>query len=188
MHERLDDLHIPHGWHAYGAGSHTWFYFSRDLTEWLPHLMDYFDTRDIAVPTSFTYVSIAPTYTVYDWTVELDRTALEFSALEVLGVGNFRVTGSGTATVVTGALYKPGHEYTVTLNAPGGTSERQSVQANHQGRLALSLDLGPGNPYQQYSPLAEQASSGTLAGADDLPFYVRGNGSRFFQTTVFVWQ
>ena len=39
MHERLRTLHIRHVWDDYGAGTHDWPYWRRDLRQTLPDLM-----------------------------------------------------------------------------------------------------------------------------------------------------
>lgn len=180
---RLTELGIEHGWNEVAGGTHTYEFFQQYLVEWLPHLMDFFAT-DHDLPASFTYVSIKPEYTVYDWTVHIERPALEFSALQVTGADRFTLTGSGTADVVTGALYEAGETYTVTSTGPDGAAEERSVVADGEGRLVLDFDLGPVNEFQQFTDDAEDG-----APADDpgnLPFFVRGDESRFFVTEVSV--
>ncbi len=184
FHARLADLGIEHGWNEVAGGTHTYEYFQQYLVEWLPHLMEYL-AAERELPASFTYVSIKPTYSVYDWTVRIERPALEFSALEVAGADRFSVIGSGSANVVTGALYEAGETYTVTATTgPVGEAEEQLVAADGEGRLQLTLDLGPGNPNQQFTADAEGGAPAD--GSEDLPFFVRGGGSQFAVTEVTV--
>lgn len=188
VHDRLVDLGVPHLFEPYGTGEHTWTYFSRDFTDWLPHVMDYFARETepesfTRVPKSFSYSSINPEYSVYDWTVQVQRPALEFSALEIRDAKRFSVIGSGTATVVTAPLYEPNGLYNITTFGFDGWTHSET-RADRGGRLKLTLALGPGNPFQQYSPAADQASTG--GGPYDAPFYIRGNGSRFNRRTVSV--
>ena len=114
--------------------------------------MDYF-ARHTAVPTFFTFASITPDYTVCNWTVRVQRPALEFSTPEVAGAEAFSVLGIGTAMVVTGARYR------VTTTGSNGSKKQQLVRADDTGRRSLTLDLEPGNPYQQYTQAAEQADA-----------------------------
>jgi hypothetical protein len=188
VHDRLENLGVPHLFDPYGPGEHTWTYVSRDFIDWLPHVMKYFAREAepesfTRVPSSFTYSSIRSQYAVYDWTVEVQRPVLEFSALEVAGARRFSVIGSGTATVVTAPLYDPYAPHTVTTLGIDGWRHR-IVRADHEGRLTITLALGPGNAFQQYSPAADGAS--TEDGPADTPFYVRGNGSRFYRSSVSI--
>ena len=63
-------------------------------------------------------------------------------------------------------------------------SSVRSATADAQGRLTIPLALGPGNPYQQYSPQAETSSTGPSP--DDVPFHARGNSSRFNRAEVTI--
>ncbi|MBL7490259.1 hypothetical protein I6A62_19705 [Frankia sp. AgW1.1] len=187
LHNRLTELGIPHYFDAYGPGQHTFTYFNRDLAQWLPHAMRFFAEKH-TLPTAFTYASIKPAYTAYDWTVTVKRPALEFSALEVASAERFSVVGSGTATVVTGALYAPGVKYRITTAAAGG-SKTDSVTADGNGRLTLPVDLGPANPAQQYTAAADHTTpTGNTAPSaiTDPPFYTRGNGSSFYRTQILI--
>ncbi|MBL7490260.1 hypothetical protein I6A60_36420 [Frankia sp. AgB1.9] len=184
--ERLQRLGIKHSWTLDPNGMHDSPSTQRHLVEWLPHLMSYFATRH-SLPTSFTYDSIDPSYNVYDWTVTMKRPALEFSALEVKGADRFTVAGSGTAQVVTGALYVPGRKYEVTVASPGNTAAAQSLRATADGRLDLTVPLGPGNPRQQYLGVPTNPP-GTPGSNTGMPFYVRGDASKFTQVTVTITQ
>jgi S-formylglutathione hydrolase FrmB len=203
--QRLTQFNIPHYFDDYGPGDHSWYYWQRDLVQWLPHLMAYFNGHqyptfngnqtvvsaghDSNTPRSFIYTSIDPNYAQYNWSVTIDRPALEFSALEVDQPRQFSVIGSGTATVVTAGAFTPGHTYNVTSTTSSGQTTMQSVIADTDGRLTIPLTLGPGNPYQQYSPQADQAGVGATpppGAITNLPFYTEGNGSFFYQTTVAI--
>jgi S-formylglutathione hydrolase FrmB len=191
MNEKLDDLNIPHIFDDYGTGEHSWTYWKRDLTWWLPHLMHYFSETPATatVPRKFTYVSMDPSYNQWGWTVAIDRPSLEFSALEVDGKNQFSVIGSGTASVTSGAGYSPGGKYKLSITDAKGTSKR-TVTANSKGRLTVSLDLGPGNPAQQYTTTASESGSQSNGDAANVvenpPFYTSGAGSLFYKATVKV--
>ncbi|MQY27316.1 alpha/beta hydrolase [Nocardia aurantia] len=178
LHNRLDELHIPHTFVAYPGGDHTWSYFRNDLADWLPRAMRYF-AGPPPVPTTFTYASIRPQYQVYGWSVTTHRPAVEFSALTVTGTG-FSVVGSGTADVVTGPAYRPDTRYQLTENSATGPTITNST-SDHDGRLHLTVELGPANTEQQYTP-REQPSSHPANAVTDTPFPAAG--SDFYRTTV----
>ena len=72
---------IPHLFDDYGAGGHAWFYWQRDLKESLPDIMQTF-AHPPAAPRTWDYKSIDPAYSVWGWSVKIDRPALEFSELK----------------------------------------------------------------------------------------------------------
>lgn len=150
LHDRLATLGYPHVWNDYGAGGHTWFYWKRDLRQFLPRLMDRF-AAPAPPPEPFRYRTIDPVYEVWGWRVEIDRPAAEFSALRGASADGFRLTGSGSATVTSAALYEPGARLTLRVADHAGVRE-QEVTVDETGVLAVDVSLGPGNPEQQYSP------------------------------------
>lgn len=152
FHDRLDLLGIPHLWDDYGPGGHEYFYFSRDLAELLPALMQVF-AHPPAPPVHFNFTSIATSYHPYGWTVGVTRPALEFSELHGAGRSGFELRGSGSAQVTTARYYRPGQVLKVQVRNLEGESTRL-LSADASGRLSLALTLGPGNPYQEYSPEA----------------------------------
>ncbi|MBZ3900372.1 alpha/beta hydrolase [Streptomyces griseiscabiei] len=187
LHERLLTLGTRHRWHDYGAGSHTWPYWQASLRAWIPHLKACFarHAQHPEIPRSFTFSSIRPQYSTYGWSVRMRRDVTEFSALKVARTGHFTVFGNGAATVRTPPLARPGSRHSLTVHDREAASVR-TVSADSQGRLAITVSLGPGNPYQQYSQEAEASSSGPSP--DDVPFHVRGDGSRFHRAEVTILQ
>ena len=149
MHNRLVELGMPHIWDDYGPGGHTWPYWQRELRKTLPDLMSTFDNPP-EPPSPFSFTAVEPTYSVYGWTVAMDRSVLEFSRLEGANMNGFHLTGSGAAIVTTAAYYLPGAAYSATLTGPfeGNTL---ALVADPNGRLSIPLTLGPDNPYQQYT-------------------------------------
>jgi hypothetical protein len=152
LHQRLDELGIPHLWDDYGAGGHDWYYWNRDLEQLMPQLRQVFANPPPA-PSPFSVRSIEPRYDAYGWHVQVDRPALEFSELRGAGPSGFALRGSGTGTVTTPALYAPGSQATVQM-LRGDGSQAQRVAVGVDCRLRLTVPLGPGNPYQQYSAQA----------------------------------
>jgi len=145
--QRLTALGIRHSFDDYGPGGHDWPYWRRDLTETLPSIMAAFADPPPA-PSPFTFTAVEPTYGVYGWTVSVARPALEFSTLKDAGPSGFGITGSGTATVTTGRLYRPGSVHAVTEHGSFGAT-RQIQRASGDGRLRVSVPLGPANPIQE---------------------------------------
>lgn len=149
FHDQLTALGYPHIWNDYGAGGHTWFYWQRDLRQLLPRLMDRF-AQPAPPPSPFTHTSIDPTFSVWDWTVAIDRPELEFATLRDAGPEGFTLSGSGPATVTTASAYEPGSAYAVSVVDADGQRAIDAV-ADEDGRLTVEVSLGPANAEQQYS-------------------------------------
>lgn len=147
LHNQLIGLGIDHVWDDYGPGTHSFPYWNRSLERTLPDFMSVF-AEHRPDPTTFTYRAIEADYSVFGWTVSLDRSAVEFSKLAVTATG-FSLAGSGDAAVVTGPRYTPGQVYDVTLTGDFGQSTEQAT-ADGAGRLALNVPLGAPNLVQQY--------------------------------------
>jgi S-formylglutathione hydrolase FrmB len=143
FHARMVALGIPHVWDDYGKGTHSYPYWRRDLARTLPDLMRVFAERR-ADPSTFSFRAAEPSYDVYGWTVAIDRKVMELSSLDRASASGFTLSGSGAATVVTGALYAPGSPHAVTIGAITRT-----VISDDAGRLHLDVPLGPSNLVQQ---------------------------------------
>lgn len=152
FHETLIGLGIPIHYDDYGPGTHIWPYWTRDFREVIGPVM-----RDFAaappLPKRIFYQSADPRYSAWGWRVSVKRPAREFSTLARAGARGFTLSGSGAATVVTPALYGKHARLLVRITSP---AERRSVRlrAGRSGRLHVPLLLGPGNPFQQYTPQA----------------------------------
>lgn len=176
FHQRLDALEIDHVWYE-GPGTHSYDYWRRDLRETLPLLMRTFAERR-SDPSPFSYRAVAPAYDVYGWDVTIERSALEFSALDDASAAGFTLSGSGDATVHTAPLYRAGWTYVVEMAGTSGQTV-QEVRADDAGRLLLEVPLGPANPAQQRflpdhtSPLTTVHST-TVTVSPDAPGRGRG--------------
>jgi len=78
--------------------------------------------------------------------VRIKRPAMEFSELADAGRRGFTLSGSGSATVTTPAVFKRSRTYTVRVR---GKARR--LKASAGGRLRIAVPLGPGNRAQQYT-------------------------------------
>jgi S-formylglutathione hydrolase FrmB len=177
LHSRLARLGIRHVWDDYGPGTHSWPYWQRDLRADLPRFMSAF-AHPRPRPTPFTYRSAQPRYEVFGWHVRLKRSAMEFSALADASARGFTMRGSGSASVVTARLYKPGSRHAVTL-VRRGARIALSKRADRRGRLHLRVPLGRSNRGQQYRPGTLETkvfSTRVIVARGPLPKRIRGRG------------
>lgn len=149
FHGELVKRSIPIDYRDYGPGTHSWPYWERDLRELVGPLMSDFAHPDPA-PAPVDFQSDAAQWTEWGWNVRIDRPAREFSHLSNAGRTGFTLTGSGSATVVTPAFYRPGSTARVSM-AGSGPRTLQRVRAGKKGRLHLLVPLGAGNPAQQFT-------------------------------------
>jgi hypothetical protein len=98
-------------------------------------------------PRPFDYRAVDRDFKVWGWTFHADRDrAAEFLELRGVSRRGLQVTGSGTETVITPRLFKPGRRVTVN-----GARPRTAV-AGKRGRLTLRVDLGAAHTQDQFSP------------------------------------
>ena len=145
LHERLRKLGIPHTYDDYGPGHHLWPYWNRGLKQTLPAIMKRFH-KGSKPPARVTFTAAEPTYSAYGWSVKVKRPAMEFSRLAKADRRGFTLSGSGTATVTTPALYAPRHTYAITIRG-----KTRQLNASRRGRLRIAVPLGVGNPAQQFT-------------------------------------
>jgi S-formylglutathione hydrolase FrmB len=128
--------HIRYRFDDYGPGTHTWPYWARDLTQYLPRLMRTFATPP-AAPARVSYTSIDATWTQWGWTVSNQRgAAQDWSRLSGADASGFTLTGTGAATVRTPAVYSPGTTYRIR-----GVPGERTATAGPGGRLTISVSL-----------------------------------------------
>ena len=139
----LDAAGIPHTDDFYGSGTHEMKYWQAELRKFLPQMAAAW-ANPRPVPSKFSYRSIAPRFSVWDWSFEAHREATEFTYLQSVSASGLRITGSGRLDVVSAPLYAPGKRYRV---AQDGTE--RLVRAGADRRLRFAVDLGPAHPDQQ---------------------------------------
>jgi len=154
---RIQSLGIPAYFDAYGAGTHAWPYWTRDLEQSIDKIMDDF-AHPQPNPPQFTYRSADDSYGVYGWTVAMRRDAREFSTLSGVTCLGFALSGSGAGTVTTPPCYKRGARYRVTMTGPH-TGSTVVARVASDRRLTFNVPLGPSNPYQ--AETAQSAVAGT---------------------------
>ncbi|MGN6606293.1 MAG: alpha/beta hydrolase [Jatrophihabitans sp.] len=146
LHQRLLDLGIAHRWTQLDWGCHSVALFDHELTDALEHLQCVFAAPP-PPPSSFDHRSIAPTWTVWNWTVTADPLrAPEFLELRHADRAGVTVAGSGLTTVTTPPLFAGRASVPVTIDG-----SRRLVTPSSTGRLTFGVDLGPADLQQQYS-------------------------------------
>jgi hypothetical protein len=149
---------MPAYFDPYGPGTHSWPYWTRDLRWSIGAIMANF-AHPAPPPAAITYTSADDTYSAYGWSVTTHRTAREFSTLERASARGFSLAGSGSATVLTPAVYTRGSRYRVTLSGDKVTSRTITLVAGRDRRLRIEVPLGPPNPYQQDTAQAQAAGT-----------------------------
>jgi hypothetical protein len=127
----------------YGCGVHTMRYAERDLHAFWPLMLAAFGS---APPNTFDYRSADADFGVWNWTFHADpNRAAEFLEVRGAGAGGLTLTGSGTETVVTAGMFRPGQTVVVQGALP------QRAVADADGRLTLRVDLGAAHHQDQFS-------------------------------------
>ena len=147
LHRRLGQLGIGHVFEDYGPGFHRWPYWNRSLRKTLPGVMARFK-HPVRPHRALSYRSIEPGYSVWGWSVDVRRKALEFSSLRIAGRGGFSLSGSGSASVATPTVYRPGATYRVVARSDQSGVHRLDLRAR-RGRLRIPVRLGPSNVVQE---------------------------------------
>jgi hypothetical protein len=71
---------------------------------------------------------------------------MEFSRLAKAGRRGFTLSGSGSATVTTPAVYPPRDTFAVTIRG-----KTRPLKSSRRGRLRIAVPLGRGNAAQQFT-------------------------------------
>jgi S-formylglutathione hydrolase FrmB len=143
FHGHLADARIAHTYNYYGAGTHTWPYWARDLREYLPRLMDRFADPP-PPPRAVSYLSADDGWEHWHWRVALHREARAFSAIRHASRRGFALTGTGSATVTTPPYYTPRAYARVWMRGRGLRSLTR-LRADADGRLRLTVPLVSGD-------------------------------------------
>src|SRR5262249_3164874 len=142
----LEEIGIPSAYHYYGAGTHTFPYWARDLREYIGPLMRRLQNPP-PPPRSTSYLSAADSWQQWGWSVALERPEPAFSHLRNARRSGFALTGTGTATVQTPSFYEPGTSVRV-LTRGRGIHAASSITVDADGSLqipvSLSADTTPG--------------------------------------------
>jgi S-formylglutathione hydrolase FrmB len=130
----------------YGAGVHAWYYWQRDLKDFLEWLSPQLG-RGGAAPSSFSFTTADAVSAAWGWTFRYAtglsianvNTAEEFVYLSHVSANGFDAAGNGTLAVMTPkGSYRPDSLHEVAV---GGVSRR--IGANRAGQLRFSVRIGP---------------------------------------------
>ncbi len=135
----LRALDIRHTLSAYGSGTHSWAYFRRDLTQYLPGLLRRF-SHPPKPPARITYRTTAARFSEWGWSVSLRRRRPAFTTLGDAGRRGFALAGTGAATVLTPRFFRKGSWHRVLVRDVRGT-HRARLRADGRGRLRIHLAL-----------------------------------------------
>ncbi len=150
FHNRLTSLGIkPVVYDPYGDGTHSWPYWARDLRWSIGDIMADFE-HPAPNPTSFSYESGRPSYTIYGWQVTMQRKVAEFSTISPTGKTAFTLAGSGSGTVTTPAVYTRYARYRVTVRSRSDTTT-QTYETGAGRTLTITVPLGPSDTVQEYT-------------------------------------
>ena len=128
---RAAELGIPVTTDFYGNGTHSFPWWNRELGRAMPMLMAALD-RERSAPDSFTYRSVEPRFSVWDWTFEVsDRADLAFTDVTTDG-DELSVSGNGTLRVTTPPNFVARAGYQVA---------GEVVTAGADGRITFVVDL-----------------------------------------------
>jgi S-formylglutathione hydrolase FrmB len=150
----LDAAEVPHRDYFYGAGTHSWGYWTRDLLHFLPVLARAWKDPKPA-PKKFSFRSAAANFRAWGWHFADRRPNVQFVYLRDVRRAGFTAVGNGRLSVVTPPSYRPGKTYAVTA---GG--HRTRVSADSEGRLRFSAGLGPMTAQQTSFPDGRATPSG----------------------------
>ena len=142
FHGHLVDEGIPSHYDYYGAGTHSWPYWARDLREYVGPLMRRF-AHPAPSPRAVGYKTVDDPWSQWGWRASLQRPSPAFSSLSEATRHGFSLTGTGKATVVTPSFYKPGLRARVGESG-SGREVSEVVKAGREGRLKISVPLSDG--------------------------------------------
>ena len=132
---------VPYYFDDYGPGTHTWPYWTRDLTKYLPRLAKVF-AHPPSAPSTISYRSIDKTWRQWGWTLANRRPAVQdWSALRHARPHHFVLATTGSARVTTPARFRPGSRHRITIS--GGTGP-QWATAGAGGRVHLLVTPASG--------------------------------------------
>lgn len=140
FHRILIHQNIPATYRDYGAGTHSWPYWARDLRWVMPSLMNRLAHPPGQRKQHVHYTSIQSKWNVFGWHARFHRAKrLEFSNLTHATRGGFRLFGSGHAVIRTPRFYPRHAAYRVKL--PGRT-QPSTVMTNGRGQLRIVVSFG----------------------------------------------
>jgi diacylglycerol O-acyltransferase/trehalose O-mycolyltransferase len=144
---------VAHTTDFQSCGVHLFSNANHDLRVFWPQMLAAFGDR--GGQRSFPYRTSEASASAWDWTFAADPArATEFLDVSGASASGLEVTGSGTESVLTGALFRR-HQWVAVA---GAGSAPQTVRADDAGRIAFGVDLGPAHTLEEYTA-GEQAAA-----------------------------
>ncbi|WCB95131.1 hypothetical protein DSM104299_03873 [Baekduia alba] len=140
----LDAAGVARTTDFYGSGTHAWPYWQRELGRFLTWL----DPRvghPQPAPRAFSVRSGEAAFAAWGWDFAVRRGVRELLYLSDVRRAGLTAQGSGTVTVTSPPLYRPGRRYRVGA----ATRPRHVAVADADGRLRFGVDLGPAHRHPQ---------------------------------------
>jgi S-formylglutathione hydrolase FrmB len=142
FHQTLASEDIEHVYDA-GCGIHSYPYFQGELHAFWSQMHDAFGAPP---PDAFNYRTADGSFSVWGWSFRTDPArAAEFLDVADASCNGLGLTGSGRTTVTTAPCFAVGE--TVSLDA----AVEQTAIADAEGRIRLTVDLGPAHSDQQFT-------------------------------------
>jgi S-formylglutathione hydrolase FrmB len=142
FHGHLEAAGIPSAYHYYGAGTHSFPYWARDLQEYVGPLMRRL-AHPAPRPAAIDYLSAEDSWERWGWKVVVEPAEPGFERLRHARRGGFALTGTGSATVRTPRVYPPGAVVRVTTIRRDGRST-DDLRVGASGALRIRVPLSPG--------------------------------------------
>ncbi|HWC36574.1 MAG TPA: alpha/beta hydrolase family protein [Mycobacteriales bacterium] len=140
MYDHAVDLHIPIKLTDYGAGTHTFPYWIRDMRTYLPEIMRQF-ARHATRPAHVQYDATASGWKQWGWSVAVRRPVAEqFTYLRHAGANGFVLRGHGLARVTTPSFYREDSSITALVGSDGH-AKQLTLRPDGSGRIALTVAL-----------------------------------------------
>jgi S-formylglutathione hydrolase FrmB len=153
--QNLTAAGVPHVTDFLSCGVHLFSNADHDLRRFWPEMLAAFGRPD---PRRFSYRTGEAAASVWGWTFAADPSrAPEFLDAQDVSREGLTLTGSGTESVRTPRVFRPGEVVTVD----GAASGPLRVRADGEGRLTFPVDLGPAHALEQgtAAQIAAQASN-----------------------------
>jgi S-formylglutathione hydrolase FrmB len=111
----------------------------------------------VSDPMRFSYKTADKSFSVWGYDVTVNRPNEEF--LNVLGARrdarDLILAGTGSATISTPPVFRPGRSYELVITPGGGTATARTLTADGGGRLRYDVALGSTRPYDERRALVD---------------------------------
>ena len=125
-------------------GAHTSALNADNFRRYFLPRMNAVFAKNVADPTVFSYSSLDSSFSIFGWSVSVNRPNLEF--LHVLGAttdgSEITLAGTGSATVTTPVLGRDGSTYRVQVTPDGADAQEVLATADGSGRITFTVKLG----------------------------------------------